>query len=258
MAMQLDPTATAKAGTREGEKTPGRVSAIILAGGSGSRFTGSFFPKQFVQLHGKPILAYVLETYQQLSLIDDITLVINARYEQLYYDIVDTYRCHKVRRMVHGGSTRQGSAAAGLEAIGECGIVVIQDGVRPFTGARVIVEAIETARKLGGANVMVRTLDTIVEARDGVIARIPDRSHLYNGQAPQAFRWELLSEAHRSALADGVTDASDDAQLVLRIGGTVGVVEGSYANFKITTYEDFLFAERLVAYQRATDGGDWS
>jgi len=258
MAMQLDPTVAAKAGSREGVETPGRVSAIILAGGSGSRFTGSFFPKQFVQVHGKPILAYVLETYQQLSLIDDITLVINARYEQLYYDIVDTYRCHKVRRMVHGGSTRQGSAAAGLEAVGECGIVVIQDGVRPFTGARVIVEAIETARKVGGANVMVRTLDTIVEARDGVIARIPDRTHLYNGQAPQAFRWELLSEAHRMAVADGVMDASDDAQLVLRIGGTVGLVEGSYANFKITTYEDFLFAESLVAHQRAADKDDWS
>ena len=233
----------------------GRVSAIVLAAGSGSRFTGSFIPKQFVQVMGKPILAYVLETYQNLSLIDDVTLVVNPRYEQLYYDIVDTYRFYKVRRMVHGGTTRQGSSAAGLAKLEPCEIVVVHDGVRPFAGPRVIMEAVETARRVGGANVVVRTLDTIVECRDGVIARIPDRTHLYNGQAPQAFRYELLVEAHRQAEADGVTEASDDAQLVLRAGGTIGLVEGSYANFKITTYEDFLFATSIVEHQRLNGDG---
>src|SRR5207244_1223775 len=85
----------------------GRVSAVVLAAGSGSRFTGSFVPKQFVSLMGKPILAYVLETYQNLDLVDDVTLVINARYEQLYYDIVDTYRFFKLRRMLRGGVARR-------------------------------------------------------------------------------------------------------------------------------------------------------
>lgn len=235
----------------------GRVSAVVLAGGSGSRFTGSFIPKQFVQIAGKPILAYVLETYQNLSLIDDITLVINAKYEQLYYDIVDTYKFFKVRRLVPGGSSRQGSAAAGLGAIEPCDIVVMQDGVRPFTSARVIMESVEMARRVGGANVMVRALDTIVESRDGFIERIPDRTHLYSGQAPQAFRYDLLVEAHRQAVAEGITEASDDAQLVMKIGGRVGVVEGSYGNFKITTYEDFLFASCMVEHQRANDGGRW-
>ena len=235
----------------------GRVSALVLAAGSGSRFTGSFIPKQFVSLMGKPILAYVLETYQNLDLVDDITLVVNARYEQLYYDIVDTYRFFKVRRMVRGGATRQASSAAGLEAIGPCEIVVVQDGVRPFTGPRVIMEAVETARRVGSANVTVRALDTIVESKDGLIARIPDRANLYSGQSPQAFRYELLAEAHRQATAEGITDATDDAQLVLRAGGQVGVVEGSYANFKITTYQDFLFATSLVERERPNDGDGW-
>jgi len=234
------------------------VRAVIVAGGSGSRFTGSFIPKQFVQVQGKPILAYVLSTYQELSLIDDITLVINRRYEQLYYDIVDTYGFYKVRRIVPGGQTRQASSGAGLAAIEPCEIVVMQDGVRPFTSARVIMEAVETARRCGGANVVVRALDTIVECRDGYIGTIPDRNYLYNGQSPQAFRYDLLVEAHRRAAEEGVAEASDDAQLVLRIGGRVGVVEGSYENFKITTYEDFLFASALVAHARGTNGeGKW-
>ncbi len=126
----------------------------------------------------------------------------------------------------------------------------MQDGVRPFTSARVIVEAIETARRVGGANVVVRTLDTIVEVQDGFIERIPDRTHLFNGQAPQAFRHQLLTDAHRRATADGIDNATDDAQLVLRAGGRVGAVEGSYENFKITTYDDFLFASSLIEQQR--------
>jgi 2-C-methyl-D-erythritol 4-phosphate cytidylyltransferase len=157
--------------------------------------------------------------------------------------------------MVHGGATRQASSAAGLAKTEPCEIVVLQDGVRPFGSARVIMEAVEMARRVGGANVMVRTLDTIAEVRDGFIESIPDRTFLFNGQAPQAFRYELLKDAHARAAADGVTEASDDAQLVLRIGGRVGVVEGSYANFKITTYEDFLFASGLVEHQRLNGDG---
>jgi 2-C-methyl-D-erythritol 4-phosphate cytidylyltransferase len=238
------------------QQNSGKVSAIILAGGTGSRFTGSFIPKQFVQLMGKPILAYVLETYQALDLIDDVTLVINARYEQLYYDIVDTYGFYKVRRVVTGGASRQGSSAAGLAAIEPCEIVVVQDGVRPFTSPRVIMEAVELARRVGGANVMVRALDTVVESRDGYIDAIPDRANLYNGQAPQAFRYDLLRDAHRRAEAEGVNEASDDAQLVLHAGGQIGLVEGSYKNFKITTYQDFLLASSIVERER-NDGDGW-
>jgi len=84
-----------------------------------------------------------------------------------------------------------------------------------------------------------------------------DRADLYSGQSPQAFRYELLVEAHRQATAEGITDATDDAQLVLRTGGQVGVVEGSYANFKITTYQDFLFATSLVERERPNDGDGW-
>jgi 2-C-methyl-D-erythritol 4-phosphate cytidylyltransferase len=256
------PTGATPSATGDGDATAtargtGRVGAIVLAGGSGSRFTGSFIPKQFVQVRGKPILAYVLETYQSLNLIDDITLVINTKYEQLYYDIVDTYGCFKVRRVVPGGVTRQASTAAGLAATEPCEVVIVQDGVRPFTSPRVIMEAVEVARQVGGANVVVRTLDTIVESRDGFISNIPDRTYLYSGQAPQAFRYELLVEAHRRAAAAGVTNATDDAQLVLAANGRVGVVEGSYANFKITTYEDFLFASTIVEHQRAGHEDRW-
>jgi 2-C-methyl-D-erythritol 4-phosphate cytidylyltransferase len=241
----------------ENGSSHGQTSAVVLAGGKGSRCTGSLFPKQFLQLRGKPVLAYVLETYQNLALIDDITLVINAHYEQLYYDILDTYRLFKVRRVVPGGATRQASSAAGLAATPACEIVVVQDGVRPFTSAREIAEAVEAARRVGAANVVVRTLDTIVECRDGLMVGVRERTHLYNGQAPQAFRYDVLVEAHRAATAAGISEATDDAQLVLGLGKPVGAVEGSYANFKITTHEDFLFAAGLLEHQRPAREDPW-
>src|SRR5258706_12106978 len=91
---------------RENEPRRSGISAIVLAGGKGSRFTGSLVPKQFLQLRAKPVLAYVLVTYQNLEMIDDVTLVINAQYEQLYYDILDTYRLFKPQRVVARGNKR--------------------------------------------------------------------------------------------------------------------------------------------------------
>jgi len=226
------------------------VTAIVLSGGAGSRFQGSFIPKQFIEIEGKPILAYCLDTYEALPMIDEIDLVINQRNEQLYYDICSTFGYLKVRRFIPGGTTRQESVARGLEAIDPCEVVVVQDGVRPFSSEKSIAEAIEAARIHGAADVVVPTLDTIVEERDGFIVNIPDRTHLKNGQAPQTFRYEVLVEAHAHARAIGTTEATDDAQLVLASGGQVRAVEGTFEGFKVTTGIDLLFAQQVLETRR--------
>lgn len=226
------------------------VIAIVLSGGTGSRFQGSFIPKQFVNIEGTPLLAYCLETYEALPMIDEIVLVINEKYEQLYYDICSTFGYLKVRKLVPGGATRQESVARGLEAIDRCEVVVVQDGVRPFTSEKSIVEAIEAARLHGAADVVVPTLDTIVEERDGFIVNIPDRTHLRNGHAPQAFRYDVLVRAHEHARAAGTRGATDDAQLVLASGGQVRAVEGTFEGFKVTTNIDLLFAQQVLEARR--------
>ena len=230
--------------------TVNEVTAIVLSGGSGSRFHGSYIPKQFVEIDGKPILAYCLDTYESLPMIDEVVLVINQRYEQLYYDICSTFGYLKVKTFVPGGSTRQESVARGLEAIDPCEIVVVQDGVRPFSSEKSIFEAIEAARIYGAADVVVPTLDTIVEERDGFIVSVPDRTHLRNGHAPQTFRYEVLLRAHEYARTAGAEGATDDAQLVLASGGQVRAVEGSSEGFKITTNIDWLFAQQVLEARR--------
>ena len=226
------------------------VNAIVLSGGTGSRFNGSYTPKQFVEIDGKPILAYCLDTYEALPTIDDVTLVINERYEQLYYDICSTFGYLKVRRFVAGGETRQESVERGLAAIEPCEIVVVQDGVRPFTSEKAIFEAIEAARLHGAADVVVPTLDTIVEERDGFIVGIPDRTSLRNGHAPQTFRYDVLVRAHGYAKEHGIHGATDDAQLVLASGGVCAAVEGSFEGFKVTTTIDWLFAQQVLEARR--------
>jgi 2-C-methyl-D-erythritol 4-phosphate cytidylyltransferase len=229
----------------------GEATAIVLSGGSGSRFHGSFVPKQFAEIEGKPILAYCLDTYEALPAVDEVVLISNARYEQLYYDICSTYGYLKVRKIVAGGRTRQESVARGLEAIDPCEIVVVQDGVRPFSSEKSIIEAIEAARLYGAADVVVPTLDTIVEERDGFIVRIPDRTNLRTGFAPQAFRYDLLVRAHEHARENGMDSATDDAQLVLAVGGKVRCVEGTFDGFKVTTYVDWLFAQQVLEARRS-------
>jgi 2-C-methyl-D-erythritol 4-phosphate cytidylyltransferase len=226
------------------------VTAIVLSGGTGSRFHDSFIPKQFVEIEARPILAYCLDTYEALPLIDEIVLVINEKYEQLYYDICSTYGYMKVRKFVPGGPTRQASVAHGLAAIDPCEVVVVQDGVRPFSSEKSIAEAIEAARIHGAADVVVPALDTIVEEREGFIVNIPDRTHLRSGHAPQAFKYEVLLHAHEYAKANAIEGATDDAQLVLASGGQVRAVEGTFEGFKITTNIDLLFAQQILEARR--------
>jgi 2-C-methyl-D-erythritol 4-phosphate cytidylyltransferase len=227
-----------------------QVTAIVLSGGSGSRFHGSFIPKQFAEIEGKPILAYCLDVYEALPAVDEIVLITNPRYEQLYYDICSTFGYLKVRKFVPGGRSRQESVTLGLSAIDPCEVVVVQDGVRPFPSEKSIVEAIEAARVYGAADVVVPTLDTIVEERDGYIVSIPDRTGLRTGYAPQAFRYETLTRAHKHAHDAGIEGATDDAQLVLAIGGQVRCVDGTFEGFKVTTYVDWLFAQQVLEARR--------
>lgn len=234
----------------EGTVVVAEITAMILSGGSGSRFHGSYIPKQFAEIEGKPILAYCLDTYESLPVIDEVVLVVNTKYEQLYYDICSTFGFTKVKMMVPGGSTRQESVARGLSAIDPCEVVIVQDGVRPFSSEKSIVEALEAARVYGAADVVVPTLDTIIEERDGFIVNVPDRTHLRNGHAPQAFRYEVLLQAHEFARQNHIEAATDDAQLVLARGGQVRCVEGSFEGFKVTTYVDWLFAQQVLHARR--------
>ena len=160
--------------------------------------------------------------------------------------IVEAFGCSKVAGIVAGGLKRQDSVWEGIKAItGECELVMVHDGVRPFISQALLQKAIDVTRESGATVVAVPVKDTIkVVSREKEVLKTLDRKTLWSVQTPQTFNQDLLKRAHEKARQDGFY-GTDDASLVERMGVTVRVVDGSYENIKITTPEDLVIGETI-------------
>ena len=129
----------------------------------------------------------------------------------------------------------------------EADIVLVHDAVRPFLTADMIAQVVAAAVKHGAAIVAIPMRDTVKRVgTDGLIEETVDRKSLWLAQTPQAFKRALLEEAHEKALRNGLR-ATDDAQLVERLGHRVAIVEGSTENIKVTRPEDLAMGESILA-----------
>lgn len=225
-------------------KSKPKVSALIVAGGVGSRM-GADIPKQFLELSGKPVIAYTIEAFSKCSAVDEIVIVTLEDYIVFCKDIVDTFGFSKVKSIVAGGDTRQKSVYKGLSVVtGE--YVLIHDGARPFIRDEVIKECVKTVVDGCACAVGVKVTDTLKIADDNkIIMSTPDREHMYFIQTPQAFNTAEICEAHKHASENGF-NGTDDAMLYERLGKMVKVVEGDYTNIKITTPIDIAIMEAYI------------
>ena len=147
--------------------------------------------------------------------------------------------------VVTGGATRQESVARGLERI-PTPVVLVHDAARPFVEPA-IVDALLLALDAADASIPVVPVDETIKEVDGTnVIRTVERSLLGRSQTPQAFDADVLRRAHARARAEHY-DATDDAELIERYGGTVKVVRGSRSNIKLTYPEDFAVAEAMIA-----------
>jgi 2-C-methyl-D-erythritol 4-phosphate cytidylyltransferase/2-C-methyl-D-erythritol 2,4-cyclodiphosphate synthase len=146
----------------------------------------------------------------------------------------------------NGGATRQASVLAGLEALAvqKPDVVLIHDAARPFVSAALISRAIDAASRTGAAVPAIPVTDTIKQVGEtGNVEGTPDRARLRIAQTPQAFRFDVILDAHRRAAREGRSDFTDDAALAEWAGLTVATFEGDAANMKLTTPEDFIREE---------------
>jgi 2-C-methyl-D-erythritol 4-phosphate cytidylyltransferase / 2-C-methyl-D-erythritol 2,4-cyclodiphosphate synthase len=224
-----------------------RAAAIIVAAGRGIRAGGSG-PKQYRTLGGKPVIARAMQPFcihpgvmavQPVTNPDD-TAIFNQAVEGLIF-----------RPAVAGGATRQASVRAGLEALAELQpeIVLIHDAARCFATEALISRAIEAAGRTGAALPVIAVNDTVKQVNaGGDVVATPERASLRIAQTPQAFRFDVILDAHRRAARDGRDDFTDDAAIAEWAGLTVSTFEGDAANMKLTTPEDFVREEsRLTA-----------
>ena len=229
-----------------------KITAIITAAGSGKRM-GTDQKKQYLKLQNKPILYYTLKNFSECPAIDEIVLVLPQEdIEYVKNEIIAKYKITKITTYVAGGKERQDSINNALNVLpcDKGDIVVIHDGVRPFITDEIITESIEAARKHGGAVAGVMVKDTIKELDSGVYSKTLQRDRLVAVQTPQTFQAGLIKEAYRNADKEGFY-STDDAALVEKYSATAVVfIEGSYFNIKITTPEDIIFAEAILAKNR--------
>jgi 2-C-methyl-D-erythritol 4-phosphate cytidylyltransferase len=206
--------------------------ALLVAAGSGERL-GAGRPKAFVVLAGRPMLEWSLEALRAAG-ITEIVVAAPPGHE------VEGCVC------VPGGVTRSESVRAALDAAPP-GDVVVHDAARPLVTPEHFTAALAALADADCAIAAAPITDTVKEAGgDRLVTATLDRTRLWAIQTPQAFRREALERA--LAVPDDVlAQATDDAWLVERTGGTVRVVESSPANFKVTTPYDLEIAEHLLA-----------
>lgn len=214
--------------------------------------------KQFLPLAGKPVLARTLDPFERCPLVNAVVLVVGQEdLEFCLKEIVEKYQYKKISRIVPGGKTRQESVRNGMDAVPEdVEMVVIHDGVRPFVTREMIEESVRSAIRFQAVVVATPVKDTIktVDA-GGSIRETLDRNFLWQVQTPQTFQTRIIRDALRKAAEDGFL-GTDDASLVERMGVKVHVVQGSYANIKITTPEDLLLATFLLQTNNPDQGED--
>lgn len=247
-----------------------RTVAVVLAGGSGSRF-GSARPKQLGVLSGKNLIEHCVLAFETAPGIDTVLVVTAPGTEDEVNRTVAGYR--KVAAVIPGGRTRTDSTqraiswltsadgaveggaadgpAAGGVADGPDDKVLFHDAARPLVDQRTIADCLAALDKWDAVGVVVPSADTIVEVDDGVIRRVLPRDSLARCQTPQGFRLSLISRAYQLADADpafGTVPATDDCGVVLRYlpEVPVAVVTGSQRNLKITYAADLAVAEVLL------------
>ncbi len=228
-----------------------RTVAVVLAAGSGQRFGGGL-PKQLRTLAGRTLIEHSVSAFHAAPGIDAILVVTSPELIGRVRRLVRDGRFGKVSAVIEGGVTRTGSTRRAIAALGEddCD-VLFHDAARPLIDQQTIaacVDALATDRAIG---VTVPSSDTIVEAVDGMVTRMPIRDLLLRCQTPQGFRLSVIAAAYRLAAADPAfseSAATDDCGVVLRYLPDVPIraVPGSERNIKITYPIDLDVAELLL------------
>ena len=209
-------------------------------------------PKQFLELHGKPIIVYTLEAFEEHDEIDGIVVVMLESWIGYTEELIQKYRLRKVKKIVPGGSSGQESIYNGLAAAGalykDDDIVLIHDGVRPLIDEETITANIRSVEERGTAITVTAAIETItMKDETGAVGTIIDRSRCELARAPQSFRLGQILGVHERARREGTRDSFiDSASMMKHYGYTLYTVEGKPENIKITTPSDFYIFRAMV------------
>lgn len=225
-----------------------KVGVVLVAAGRSSRFGDKAYKKPFAPLLGKSVWLHSAEKLVGRDDVQRVVVVIAAE------DREEFDRKYGANLMIlgitvcHGGETRADSVAAGIAALGDgIDLIAVHDAARPCVAEKELDAVFEAASRTGAAILASPVASTLKRGERNqnrtVVAETLQRDDVWAAQTPQVFRADWLREAH--ALADAAK-ATDDAELVERLGKSVQLVEGSAWNIKITTRPDLKLAEQII------------
>lgn len=226
---------------------------IIIAGGVGSRL-GALVPKQFVEVLGKPVIAYTMEHFQNHPEIDAIELVCVDGYQDHLRSIVEKYGITKVFKIVKGGSEYERSimnGVAGLEGIAKPDdLVIIHWAASPFLSEEIITDNIRVCKEKGNA-ITASYSYLLYGTNDGDCAKKSiNRESFMTLAAPQSFKYSVITDIYRQVEEKHMFDyvEAHTPAFMTELGIPIYFSKGSHSNIKITTKEDInLFLGYLLA-----------
>lgn len=225
------------------------AKALIFAGGTGRRMNSRSKPKQFLELHGKPIIIYTLEPFEYQEEIDEIIVICIAEWIGELKGLLKRYGITKVSRVVPGGETGHDSIYLGLKAMTDTAkdqdIVLIHDGVRPLINGELISKNIAAVKEAGNAITSEPVRESIVRCTDGKhIVEVPPRDQMYTAKAPQSFYYGDIWKLYQAAQEKG-WKTIDPSHLLSLFHVPMHMVISTKNNIKITEPADFYIFRAL-------------
>lgn len=223
------------------------TAAIILSGGTGSRM-GSDIPKQYLEVCGKPIIAYCIDTFAKSSSVDKIVIVCADEYKDLISGMVTG--TGKFAGFAPPGETRQLSILSGMnklkDIIGDDDFVIIHDAARPLVSEDTIRMIAENLKEADAVLPVLPMKDTVYEVENGKVVSNLDRSRIAAGQAPEGFRFAAYLKANEKLLPDKIKEISGSMQPAVMAGMNIKTIPGDENNFKITTLADLTRFQEII------------
>ena len=225
--------------------------AAILAGGIGTRLDVGV-PKQFYEINGKPLLAYCIEPFTEVDMLDRIIVSSPKDYMDNTHDLVDEYFDDDRIAVIEGGKTRNGTILNSIyysleNGADENSVLTTHDGARIFVTPKLIEDSLLLAEKYGASSPVIPATDVIFQSKEkGKLTHIPQRKYLVHAQTPQAFNINSFLEIYND-LSDEEINLLDEAMMLFYLRDKpVHLFEGDSANFKVTRPFDITIAETIL------------
>ncbi len=238
--------------------------ALILAGGVGNRL-GAKIPKQFIEVLGKPVLAYTIEAFEKHPEIDAVLVACVKPYMDYMWELKERYGLSKLKWVTEGGDTFQGSVLNGVRylenKISREDIVLVHFGASPFLTGDIITDCIRVCKEKGNAISTTDfyvlsgkkiSTDSVADSRNYSEEYI-DRETIAVMNSPHAFKYGFIDDLYREAIETGVIDTVEPhtTTLMYAMGKKIYFALGSQNNIKITRKEDLeLFEGYILEQQR--------